>query len=171
MGVGCWGLYENSITGEQAEEDFSMSEKAKFLDCTGASAPKLNLWPAVVISGEEIEAEIERLASLSPPASGRRASLIVHPYAEEPGLGLPPASGWRLTCSSPASRPSRSAITRLRSISVSVAAAERWCVANVLALRSTTCGTPRRWHHTGIATMDQISRCDSPTAMPRCWRR
>jgi gentisate 1,2-dioxygenase len=67
-----------------------MSGKAKFLDCTGASAPKLNLWPAVVISGEEIGAEIERLVSLSPPASGRRASLIVHPYAEEPGLGLAP---------------------------------------------------------------------------------
>ena len=44
-----------------------MSEhKAKFLDCTGAAAPKLKLWPAVVISREEIEAEVERLTHLSP---------------------------------------------------------------------------------------------------------
>src|SRR5262249_56485453 len=52
---------------------------------------KLNLWPAVVISREEIEAEVERLTSLAPPATGRRTSLIVHPYAEEPGLGLAPS--------------------------------------------------------------------------------
>src|SRR5215813_14950677 len=66
------------------------AHKAKFLDRTGATAPKLNLWPAVVIPREEIEAEVERLASLAPPATGRRTSLIVHPYAEEPGLGLAP---------------------------------------------------------------------------------
>src|SRR4051794_34679086 len=80
----------------QAQEGFCMSEhKAKFLDCTGAAAPKLNLWPAVMISREEIEAEVERLASLAPPAGGRRASLIVHPFAEAPGLGLAP--GIRVT--------------------------------------------------------------------------
>jgi len=69
-----------------------MSEqKVKFIDRSGTPAPKLNLWPAVVISREEIEAEVERLTSLSPPATGRRTSLIVHPYAEEPGLGLAPS--------------------------------------------------------------------------------
>lgn len=75
--------------------------KAKFLDCTGTSAPKLNLWPAVVISREEIEAEVGRLTSLSPPATGRRTSLIVRPFAEEPGLGLAPSIRVALTVLKP----------------------------------------------------------------------
>lgn len=73
-----------------------MSEvKAKFVDQTGAAAPKLDLWPAVVIPREDIEAEVARLASLPAPANGRRSSLVVHPRAEAPGLGLLP--GIRVT--------------------------------------------------------------------------
>jgi gentisate 1,2-dioxygenase len=44
----------------------------------------------VVISKETIDAEIERLSRLTAPTGGRRRSLIVHPRAEEPGLGLAP---------------------------------------------------------------------------------
>jgi gentisate 1,2-dioxygenase len=73
-----------------------MSEhKAKFLDCTDIAAPQLNLWPAVVIPKADIEAEVERLANIPAPTTGRRTSLIVHPCAEEPGLGLAP--GIRVT--------------------------------------------------------------------------
>ena len=39
-------------------------------------------------SKEEIEAEVSRLASLPPPANGRRRSLIVHP--NDTGTGLAP---------------------------------------------------------------------------------
>ena len=69
--------------------------KAEFRDCTGAPAPELELWPAVVIPKRDIEAEIERLAQLPAPPNGRRMSLIVHPHATEPGLGLAP--GIRVT--------------------------------------------------------------------------
>ncbi len=63
---------------------------AKFVDNTGAPAAKLELWPAIIISKARIEAEVERLASLPAPANGRRSSLIVHPNATAPGLGLAP---------------------------------------------------------------------------------
>jgi gentisate 1,2-dioxygenase len=63
--------------------------KARFMDRTGTSTPPLDLWPSVVIAREEIDAEIERLASLPTPANGRRRSLIVHPRAGS-GNGLAP---------------------------------------------------------------------------------
>jgi len=62
-----------------------------FLDATGVSqARELDFWTPVVIPKEQIDAEIERLASLPPPMNGRRESRIVHPRATEPGLGLAP---------------------------------------------------------------------------------
>jgi gentisate 1,2-dioxygenase len=69
--------------------------KPRFVDQTGTPAPQLDLWPALVIPKEAIEAEIERLAQLPPPANGRRTSMVVHPRAQEPGLGLAP--GIRVT--------------------------------------------------------------------------
>ena len=68
---------------------------ARFVDQTGAPAKPIGLWPALVIPRAAIEAEVERLAGLAPPADGRRQSLIVHPSAREPGLGLAP--GIRVT--------------------------------------------------------------------------
>src|SRR4030088_1127921 len=50
-----------------------------FRDQTGAAPKDLDLWAPVVIAKEEIDSEIERLASLPTPANGRRRSLIVHP--------------------------------------------------------------------------------------------
>lgn len=64
--------------------------QAKFKDATDVAAPKLELWPAVIISKAQIEAEIESLAKSPAPENGRRSSLVVHPYAQEPGLGLAP---------------------------------------------------------------------------------
>lgn len=67
------------------------SGKARFVDRVGAPAPALDdLWPSVVIPKEDIDAEIERLSALPRPEDGRRRSLIVHPRASEPGLGLTP---------------------------------------------------------------------------------
>ena len=60
------------------------------IDCSDTPAQPLALWPAVRISGEDIEAEIERLASLPAPENGRRSSLIVHPNASPASRGLAP---------------------------------------------------------------------------------
>src|SRR6267142_5463476 len=50
-----------------------------FRDQTGATPKDLDLWAPVVITKEEIDSEIERLASLPAPSNGRRRSLVVHP--------------------------------------------------------------------------------------------
>ena len=57
-----------------------------------AEAPRkdADFWPALVIPKQEIDTEIERLASQARPADGRRRSLVVHPRATRPGLGLAP---------------------------------------------------------------------------------
>jgi gentisate 1,2-dioxygenase len=52
--------------------------------------PSLDLWEPVIITGEQISAEAERLASLARPANGRRESIFVHPRASAPGNGLAP---------------------------------------------------------------------------------
>ena len=50
-----------------------------FRDQTGLKPKPIDLWAPVVITKEEIDAEIERLASLPQPENGRRRSVIVHP--------------------------------------------------------------------------------------------
>jgi gentisate 1,2-dioxygenase len=60
-------------------------------DISGALAPAaLDLWEPVIITGEQIAAEAQRLASLSRPANGRREAMFVHPRASAPGNGLAP---------------------------------------------------------------------------------
>ena len=71
--------------------------RVKFLDPDEHRPAEPGQWPAVVISREHIEAEVERLAALPRPGHGRRESLIVHPMSSAPGLGLAP--GIQLTLS------------------------------------------------------------------------
>jgi gentisate 1,2-dioxygenase len=66
-----------------------MDGKASFIDRTGRAPEGAPLWPALVIPKEEIDAEVERLASVPRPANGRRRALIVHP-ANRLGTGLAP---------------------------------------------------------------------------------
>ncbi len=47
-------------------------------------------WPPVIVTGEQIAAEIDRLASLPRPANGRRQTQFVHPSACAIGRGLNP---------------------------------------------------------------------------------
>jgi gentisate 1,2-dioxygenase len=63
---------------------------ARFVDRSGSDAEPIALWPALVIPRAQIDAEVHRLAALAAPAHGRRSALIVHPSAQEPGLGLAP---------------------------------------------------------------------------------
>lgn len=70
----------------------------KFIDRTGYKAPeKLDLWEPIVITREEIDEEVERLASLPRPGNGRRQSLIVHPRWGELGVGPGLNPGVRVT--------------------------------------------------------------------------
>jgi gentisate 1,2-dioxygenase len=62
----------------------------RFVDRTNAVAVAPDLWPALLVPAETIEAEVARLAALPRPENGRRRALIVHPRATEPGLGLAP---------------------------------------------------------------------------------
>jgi gentisate 1,2-dioxygenase len=65
------------------------SKDFHFADRSGASEPKVELIPPVVIPKEAIDAEIERLASLPAPANGRRESCVVNPLTGV-GDGLAP---------------------------------------------------------------------------------
>jgi gentisate 1,2-dioxygenase len=64
--------------------------QVRFVDRSGAPQVEPELWAPVVIPREAIEEQVERLTSGPPPGNGRRSALIVHPQAEEPGLGLAP---------------------------------------------------------------------------------
>lgn len=61
-----------------------------FLDNTGKNHVAPGLWEPYMVTREQIDAEIERLAALPRPDNGRRQSFIIHPSAESPGLGLAP---------------------------------------------------------------------------------
>jgi gentisate 1,2-dioxygenase len=59
-----------------------------FIDATDNKHTAQVLWEPIIISKEQIDAEIKRLASLPKPDNGRRRSYMVHPSATKPGLGL-----------------------------------------------------------------------------------
>ena len=61
-----------------------------FIDRSGTPPEPPEWWEPMVITREAIAAEIDRLASLPQPDDGRRRSLIVHPRATAPALGLAP---------------------------------------------------------------------------------
>lgn len=67
-----------------------VQKKEAFVDRVGWQEQAPELWPAYIVRGETIDAEIERLSAVERPPNGRRRSLIVHPRAEAPGLGLAP---------------------------------------------------------------------------------
>jgi gentisate 1,2-dioxygenase len=56
-----------------------MNDSFTFTDVSDAKPRKQDLWPTLIVPRAAIEAEIERLASIPRPASGRRAAAISHP--------------------------------------------------------------------------------------------
>lgn len=77
---------------------------AQFQDC-GSSTPHANHpWTPVIITREEIDAEVERLAALPAPEDGRRASLIVHSSAPSLAPGLAPSIQVMLSVLKPGER-------------------------------------------------------------------
>lgn len=71
--------------------------KPMLLDRTGATAETNKFWAPMIVSREEIAAEVGRLAALPAPADGRRQSLVVHPMAKAETPGFAP--GIRVTLS------------------------------------------------------------------------
>lgn len=74
-----------------------------FVDRSGASKPKHLPQEPVVIAREEIDAEVQRLASLPEPANGRRVSMIANPVAGV-GDGLAPGIAVSLCVLKPGER-------------------------------------------------------------------
>ena len=64
----------------------------KFVDISGQYYPDNQPWAPAIITKEQIDAEIERLASIPLPENGRRSSLIVHPRADPRSPGLAPTT-------------------------------------------------------------------------------
>ena len=73
----------------QSRKDLKQLQ-GRFIDVSGVRPRENELWPPIVIRKEQIDAEVERLASLPRPADGRRESLIVHPFADPTSPGLAP---------------------------------------------------------------------------------
>jgi gentisate 1,2-dioxygenase len=64
--------------------------QASFVDQTGQRPRDNHYWAPVVVTREEIDAEVSRLAALPRPEDGRRHSLITHPCARAGSPGLAP---------------------------------------------------------------------------------
>src|SRR5207245_9437776 len=94
-----------SLGGETQMHGFrKQCEKlsGRFEDRSGAEPKDENrYWPPIVVTAEEIEREVERLADLPRPANGRRESLIVHPYAEVNSPAMTPGTQTKLAVHKP----------------------------------------------------------------------
>jgi gentisate 1,2-dioxygenase len=72
--------------------------KAKLIDASGRQTPNehlwgdhsLDLWEPFIVSSEEIDAAVERLAALPRPNNGVRRTYFVHPRAEDGTLSFTP---------------------------------------------------------------------------------
>ena len=97
------------LGGEMKYERFRRKIKMEhtgysFADHTGVAEPtKLDLLPAVTITKEAIDEEVERLASLPVPANGRRVSRVVNPLSGV-GDGLAPGIGVSISVLKPGER-------------------------------------------------------------------
>ena len=76
--------------------------KGRFVGRAGHEARDENIyWPPIVVTRGEIDAEVEKLASVPVPANGRRESLIVHPQAEANAPGFAPGIQVKLSVLKP----------------------------------------------------------------------
>lgn len=64
-----------------------------FLDMSGESLEReIDFWDSHIVTKEEIDTEVERLADLPAPQNGRRQAIIKHPRTTAPGYGLAPGT-------------------------------------------------------------------------------
>lgn len=81
-----------------------MDNKLKLIKESGQFTTSTESWPSIVITKEEIEQEIERLADEPVSANGRRTTNLVHPRSTPPGLGLAPGIDAHLEVLKPGER-------------------------------------------------------------------
>lgn len=74
------------------------------IDATGTTPAANRPWAPVIVTREQIDVEIERLASLPRPDNGRRQSLVVHPSALPGTPGLAPGIQVTLSVLKPGER-------------------------------------------------------------------
>ncbi|HEY0941447.1 MAG TPA: hypothetical protein VGE08_15210 [Steroidobacter sp.] len=77
------------------------NDRPHFLDITNQAPPDNAPWAPVIFTKEQIEEQIEKLASLPRPADGRRAALFVHPSAAHFAPALAPGVQVMLTVLKP----------------------------------------------------------------------
>ena len=82
------------------------NQQARILSQVGVTAPAIEegIWPPLVVPAAQIAEAVESLSAGRPPEGGRRSSLIVHPRAVAPGLGLAPGIQVRLEVLLPGER-------------------------------------------------------------------
>lgn len=61
-----------------------MRETFRFVELTQAPTRPQELWPSIIVPKAAIDGEIERLAGIALPASGRRAAAVEHPMNRGP---------------------------------------------------------------------------------------
>jgi hypothetical protein len=61
-----------------------MSDTYTITDISDRAPRKQEFWPTLIVPRAAIDAEIERLASIAHPSSGRRAAAISHPFNKSP---------------------------------------------------------------------------------------
>ena len=94
---------------------FNFNQKFKMVDQSGRQSPdkhvwkdhSLDLWEPLIISKEEIDAEVQRLADRARPNNGVRRTQLVHPRAEEGTLSFAPGIGVSIDVLLPGERTQR----------------------------------------------------------------
>ena len=66
------------------------SSHFRMMNLSGADLPGPDTWSPILVPGEAINDQIQRLADEPRPDNGRRAATIIHPQAKTPGLGFAP---------------------------------------------------------------------------------
>jgi gentisate 1,2-dioxygenase len=126
--------------------------EGRFIDITGQRPRENNFWPPVVISKEEIDAEVERLASLPAPSDGRRESLIVHPYAGADTPGLVPGIQVKLSVLKPGEK-----TTAFRHNATEVNFCIRGSGHTVVAGKHIAFAVYDVWNHPSYATYSHVN--------------
>jgi gentisate 1,2-dioxygenase len=115
-----------------------------------------NGWSPLIVTGAEIEAEIERLASLPKPSNGRRRVQFVHPSATTPGNGFAPGIAVTLDVLLPGER-----TAPIRHNSTQVNFCIRGSGHTVINGKVIKFGEYDVWNHPSFAVYEHVNDSDS----------
>lgn len=145
----------------------SAGSAVTFDDLSGQALPTPTPWQPFKVTGEQIDAEIERVAQGPLPDGGRRVVSIVHPQATAPGLGFAP--GVRVTLevlnpgesTTPVRRNSGQVFIGIRGRGLATVGGRhidlgRWDVANVPSMQ------PHTYRNTGDELWVRLTYSNEP---------